>query len=53
MLTFEQKKAIPTDEELVKSWTEKYGEKAAQTMLKTVKENEADYEYLKQFVLKV
>jgi hypothetical protein len=49
----EQRKAIPTDDELMNSWAKKYGENAAQTMILTVKENEADYEYLKQFALKV
>lgn len=44
---------MPSDDELLSSWTEKYGEKAAQQMIQTVKENEADYEYLKQFALKV
>jgi hypothetical protein len=34
-------------------WSEKYGPEAAQMMVQTVEENVADYEYLKQFALKV
>ncbi|KAL1592392.1 helicase [Paraconiothyrium brasiliense] len=46
------KKAPKTDEQLYAEWTEKYGEKAATWIRDTVKKNEADYEYLKQFAIK-
>ncbi|RDI78813.1 hypothetical protein Vi05172_g11233 [Venturia inaequalis] len=46
-------KAIKPDEELYKEWTEKYGKEGADVILKTVKENEEHYEYLKQFAIKV
>ena len=35
------------------SWVEKYGKEAADMILKTVEENVADYEYLKQFAIKI
>jgi hypothetical protein len=38
---------------LVLEWTKQYGEKEAIIMMQTVEENVADYEYLKQFALKV
>jgi hypothetical protein len=37
----------------VSEWTEKYGFDAAQVLLKTVKDNVEDYEYLKQFAIKI
>lgn len=46
------KKAIKSDEQLLAEWTEKFGEEAAKVILDTVKANEADYEYLKQFAIK-
>jgi hypothetical protein len=48
-----QKKAPKSDDQLLEEWTEKYGKKVADVLLKTVHENIADYEYLKQFALKV
>lgn len=33
-------------------WKEKYGEEAAAMIAKTVEDNVADYEYLKQFAIK-
>ncbi|KAF2203466.1 hypothetical protein GQ43DRAFT_447392 [Delitschia confertaspora ATCC 74209] len=47
------KKAPKSDEELFKEWSEKYGEDGAQIIADTVKANIADYEYLKQFAIKV
>jgi hypothetical protein len=38
---------------LLAEWSEKYGEAAAKVMMKTVEDNVADYEYLKQYALKV
>ncbi|KAF2442895.1 hypothetical protein P171DRAFT_51469 [Karstenula rhodostoma CBS 690.94] len=46
------KKAPKTDDQLYADWEEKYGEKAATWIRDTVKKNEADYEYLKQFAIK-
>jgi hypothetical protein len=37
----------------MEEWTDKFGEEAAQVIMKTVEDNVADYEYLKQFALKV
>lgn len=34
-------------------WTEKYGKEAADVIKKTVDDNVATYEYLKQFAMKV
>jgi hypothetical protein len=38
---------------LYKEWTEKYGEEGARVIKKTVEKNVGDYEYLKQFAVKV
>lgn len=45
--------APKTDEQLMKEWTEKYGEEHAKLIKKTVDENVEHYEYLKQFAIKV
>lgn len=42
-----------TDEQYYNDWVEKYGKEAAELIRKTVEENVADYEYLKQFAIKV
>jgi len=47
------RKAPKSDEELVTEWTEKFGAEAAEVIMQTVKDNVADYEYLKQFAVKV
>jgi len=47
------KKATKSDEQLYEEWTEKYGKEAADLIKKTVDDNVADYEYLKQFAVKV
>jgi hypothetical protein len=48
------KKKIPKpDDVLFEEWKAKFGEEGAKTILKTVKENEEHYEYLKQFAVKV
>jgi len=49
----EQKKAPKSDDQLVLEWTQQYGEKEAMIMMQTVQDNVADYEYLKQFALKI
>jgi len=46
-------KAVKPDEELYKEWTERFGKEGADVIMKTVKENEKHYEYLKQFAVKV
>ncbi|KAH0837563.1 hypothetical protein AYO21_05051 [Fonsecaea monophora] len=46
------KKAPKTEEQWDAEWKEKYGEKAARVIRKTVDDNMADYLYLKQFALK-
>jgi len=48
-----QKKKPKSDEELWKEWVEKYGEEGAKVIQETVKQNVKDYEYLKQFAIKV
>lgn len=53
MLTIEQKKQPKSDEQLYAEWTEKYGKEGADVIKKTVEANVADYEYLKQFAIKV
>jgi hypothetical protein len=50
---YSQKKAPKSEEQLLKEWTEKYGEEGAKQIATTVKACEADYEYLKQFAIKV
>jgi hypothetical protein len=46
------KKAAKTEEQWDAEWKEKYGEKAARVIRKTVDDNMADFLYLKQFSLK-
>jgi hypothetical protein len=48
-----QKKIPKPEHEQYKEWVEKYGEDAAKVIKKTVDENIADYEHLKQFAIKV
>lgn len=40
-------------EEEDKDWAERYGEKGAKIIRETVEANLKDYEYLKQFAIKV
>jgi hypothetical protein len=47
-----QKKAVKSDEELYAEWVGKYGKEGADLIKKTVDDNVADYEYLKQFAIK-
>lgn len=47
------KKTPKTDEQLFEEWTEKYGKEGAEVIRDTVAANVADYEYLKQFAIKV
>ncbi|KAF2456946.1 P-loop containing nucleoside triphosphate hydrolase protein [Lineolata rhizophorae] len=49
----EKKKKRKSDEELYAEWTTKYGEKGAKVIKETVDANVPDYEYLKQFAIKV
>lgn len=51
-LTFSQKKAPKSDDQLFAEWKEKYGEKAANVIKDTVAENVADYEHMKQYAIK-
>lgn len=47
-------KHVPkSDEQLYSEWVEKYGQEAADLIKQTVDANVADYEYLKQFAIKV
>lgn len=46
-------KKYVTREEEDRQWTEKYGAKGQKIIRDCVEENVADYEYLKQFALKV
>ena len=48
-----QKKEPKTDEQLFVEWTDKFGEKGARIIKDTVDANVADYEYMKQFALRV
>lgn len=48
-----KKKTPKSEAELDKEWTEKYGAEGAQIIADTVMANVEDYEYLKQFALKV
>ena len=48
-----QKKAEKSDKQLYQEWVEKYGEEGAKVIKQTVEDNVADYEYLKQFAVKV
>jgi hypothetical protein len=47
------KKAPKSDEQHFAEWTEKYGEEGAKVIRDTVAANVADYEYLKQFAIKL
>jgi len=47
------KHAIKSDEQMYAEWVEKYGQEAADVIKKTVDDNVADYEYLKQFAIKL
>ncbi|KAF2160939.1 hypothetical protein M409DRAFT_37642 [Zasmidium cellare ATCC 36951] len=49
----QHKKAPKSDEELYAEWVEKYGQEAADLIKRTVDENVADYEYLKQYAIKL
>jgi len=48
-----RKHAPKTEEQMMKEWTEKYGEEGAKLIKKTVDENVEHYEYLKQFAIKI
>jgi hypothetical protein len=48
-----QKKAPKSDEQFLAEWTEKFGEKGAKQIRDTVAECVEDYEYLKQFAIKL
>ena len=52
MLMSAQKKAVKSEEELYKEWTEKYGKEGADVIAETVKANVERYEYLKGFAIK-
>ncbi|KAF4546180.1 uncharacterized protein LTHEOB_4177 [Lasiodiplodia theobromae] len=49
----EKKKSPKSDEELNAEWVDKFGEEGARVIKETVENNVADYEYLKQFAMKV
>lgn len=53
LLTTTQKKAQTTKEQDDASWKEKYGEEGAKLIRETVDESMENYEYLKQFAIKV
>lgn len=53
LMIVKQKKAQKSDEQMYAEWAEKYGEEGAKLIQQTVKDNVADYEYLKQFAVKV
>ena len=48
-----KKKKVKSVEEEDQEWRAKYGEKGAKVIRETVEANVKDYEYLKQFALKV
>lgn len=50
---FEKKKVPKPDDQLYAEWVEKYGEKGANVIRDTVAKNVEDYEYLKQFAIRV
>lgn len=50
---FEKKKVPKPDDQLHAEWVEKYGEKGANVIRDTVAKNVEDYEYLKQFAIRV
>lgn len=52
MCVWKKKKTKSTENEDAE-WREKYGEKGAKLIRETVDANIADYEYLKQFALRV
>nr|POF18045.1 hypothetical protein CFP56_13456 [Quercus suber] len=47
------KHAPKSDEEIYAGWVEKYGQEAADMIKQTVDDNVADYEYLKQYAIRV
>ncbi|KAF2764308.1 hypothetical protein EJ03DRAFT_355907 [Teratosphaeria nubilosa] len=47
-----QHKHSKSQEQMYSEWVEKYGQEAADMIQRTVDENVADYEYLKQFAIK-
>ncbi|KAF2843763.1 hypothetical protein M501DRAFT_1006229 [Patellaria atrata CBS 101060] len=49
----QHKKKTKSDEEFHREWVEKYGEEGAKVIAETVKANVEDYEYLKQFAIKI
>ncbi|MCJ1309327.1 hypothetical protein MMC25_002986 [Agyrium rufum] len=49
----QHRKAVKTEDEENEEWAEKYGADAAKIIRETVDTNVKDYEYLKQFALKV
>ena len=53
MTDTEQAKKVKSDADYFTEWTEKYGEEGAKLIRDTVKANVEDYEYLKQFAIKV
>lgn len=48
-----QKHKEKSDEEYYSEWVKKYGEEGAKIIQKTVQDNVADYEHMKQFAIKV
>lgn len=48
-----KEKKVKSVEDEDQEWTNKFGEKGAKIIRATVDANIADYEYLKQFALKV
>ena len=51
---FSEKKKVPKpDDQLYAEWVEKFGEKGARVIRDTVAQNVEDYEYLKQFAIRV
>ncbi|KAF3933560.1 hypothetical protein ABW19_dt0203090 [Dactylella cylindrospora] len=46
-------KKVKTREQEIQEWTEKYGKEAAEIIDRTADENMEDYEYLKQFTIKI
>lgn len=53
LLPSEKEKNPKLDEELYAEWVDKFGEDGARVIKETVENNVADYEYLKQFAMKV
>lgn len=49
---FSQRKAEKTEAEYFDEWKTKYGDHAAKVIQDTVKQNVADYEYMKKFAIK-